>query len=314
MADGIRVVFWGSPEFAVPFLDGLRKKEFEVPLVITQPDRPKGRSKKPLPTPVKEYALEHGITVESPEKIKNNEDLLHKLKEIDPDYYVVVAYGKILPRPLLEIPSKAPVNVHASLLPKYRGAAPIQWAIMNGERETGITIMVMNEGMDEGDILSMERVPIRFDDYIFDLEERLIRTGVDLLIKTLLDHYRGKIRPVPQTGTPTYAPMIKKSDGRINWEEDAISIYNKIRALVRWPVAHTFYKGKRVNIYRAIPLNEDHEGRPGEIVVVSRDQLIVQTGRGSLSILQLQREGKKILPVKDFLAGARLKPGEMFES
>ncbi len=307
-----KVIFWGSPEFAVPFLAGLLKKGFEVPLVVTQPDKPKGRKKEPQPTAVKEFAVKQGLKVFAPKKLKGNINLIEVLRREEPDYFVVMAYGKILPPEILEIPAIAPVNVHASLLPKYRGAAPIQWAIMNGERETGITIMIMNERMDEGDILAQERVPIRFDDYIEDLEQRLISTGVDLLIKTLIEFSEGKIKPQPQIGEPSYAPLIKKEDGKINWSEDAVSIYNKIRALTRWPTAYTFLNGKRINIYRALPLDVESSEKPGTIVRAEKE-LLVSTGKGILSILELQREGKKRLPVKDFLAGARLKAGEVFE-
>ena len=310
----MKIIFWGSPEFAVPFLEALLRKGFSVPLVVTQPDKIKGRGKKVSPTPVKEFALEHGLQVETPDRLRGNKEFLKKIKELEPEFYVVVAYGKFLPSEFLQVPVKAPINVHASLLPRYRGAAPMQWAIMNGERETGITIMIMNEKMDEGDILLQERVPIRFDDYIFDLEERLIRVGADLLIKSLIDFSSGRIEPVPQKGEPFHAPLIKKEDGKIDWEKDAVFIYNKVRALARWPVAFSFLRGIRISIHKAIPVRNINQGKPGEIIKIAKEELLVQTGDGVLSLIEIQRSGKKRLHVKDFLAGARLKVGDFFEN
>lgn len=266
-----------------------------------------------MPPPVKVQAAKLGIEVIQPLTLKNNKELVNELKSLSPDFFVIVAYGKIIPNEYLEIPLLAPVNVHTSLLPKYRGAAPIQWAIYNGERETGISVMLINDKMDEGDILSVERIPIKLDDSVFDVESRLIKYGVNLLIKTLLKYCQGKITPIKQNGKAVYAPLIKKEDGKIDWNRDSLSIFNQIRAFERWPKSFSFFNGKRINILSSEIVSNEYSGNPGEVVEIAKDRLIVKCGTGALSLLVLQREGKKPLSVRDFLSGFKIEKGCLFE-
>ncbi|MCA1928191.1 MAG: methionyl-tRNA formyltransferase, partial [Calditerrivibrio sp.] len=216
----MKIVFMGTPEIAVPTLDKLLKNGMSVSLVVCQPDKPKGRGNKLQPPPVKEYAIANNLEVFQPEKIKNNTDAIEKIKSHSPDFIVVAAYGKILPKELLEIPKYAPVNVHFSLLPKYRGAAPVNWAIINGESETGVTTMKMDEGLDTGDILLVRKEPISPEDTTVTLSERLAEIGGDLLVETLKNY--SNITPKPQDHSNfTYAPIIKKEDGKIDFKKPA---------------------------------------------------------------------------------------------
>ena len=290
------------------------KSDFNIVKVITQPDKRKGRGKNVVAPPVKIQAEKLGLDVIQPVSLRNNDELVSEIKSLEVDFFVVVAYGKIIPDEYLVLPKLAPVNVHTSLLPKYRGAAPIQWAIYNGERETGVTVMLINSKMDEGDILAVERIPIKLEDSVYDVEKRLIKYGVNVLIKTLIRFCQGKIKPVVQSGTVVYAPLIKKDDGRIDWKRDALEIYNQIRAFARWPKSFVFYKGNRINILSADIVNEQfNNALPGDIVEISKNSIIVKCGNGALSLYELQREGKKPLPVKDFLSGFKFEKGTAFE-
>ncbi len=248
----IRIVFMGTPEFSVPALKALAKEPgFDILLAVTQPDRPKGRGKKLSPSAVKRIALNLGIDIYQPEKINTPEGVA-LLSSLEPDYFVVVAYGQILSRQVLDIPKMYPINIHASLLPKYRGAAPIQAAILNMDEQTGVTTMVMAEKMDAGDVLMMETTPVDPEDNASTLHDRLSRMGAGLIIKTIHSIEQRTITPVPQDHSKTtYVPMLKKSDGRINWDSSAKAVCAHINAMTPWPGAFTELCGKRLKIYKA---------------------------------------------------------------
>ncbi len=302
----------GTPDFAVPSLKKLVESGYDVKLVVTQPDKPAGRGKKVTPPPVKVVAEELGIPVYQPEKVKENAELKKKLLEVEPDLIVVAAYGKILPEWLLNLPEYGTVNVHASLLPKYRGASPIQWALLNGEEETGVTIMKVIPELDAGDIISQRRVKIEKEDNAKTLHDKLAEVGAELLVETLPLYVSGKLKPVPQNEEEaTYCPQIKKEMGKIDWRESAEEIFNKIRAFTPWPSAYTTFRGKRVKILEGEPV--EGTGEPGEVIEAGRD-LIVATGEGALKIERLRPEGRKEISGEEFVRGYRIKKGDMFGS
>ncbi len=305
----MKVVFMGTPDFAVPSLDILIKEGYEVEAVVTQPDKPKGRGKKITPPPVKLRALQDNIPVLQPERIKTPE-FESQIKQYSPDLIVVVAYGKILPRNILDIPALGCINVHASLLPRYRGAAPINWAIINGEEVTGVTTMLMDAGMDTGDILLMDEIGIDPDMTAGELHDILAEIGARLLSQTLEKLRKGELKPVKQDDSKaSYAPMLDKDLGRINWEEPAIKIHNLVRGTNPWPCAFTYYKGKRMKIWttRPVTLEEragliagEGNGRiPGRIVKASPDGLYVECGEGIIRILNLQMENSRRMDVAE---------------
>ncbi|NOX20268.1 MAG: methionyl-tRNA formyltransferase [Nitrospirae bacterium] len=294
------IIFFGTPQFAVPSLDRLIYYQEDVRLVVTQPDKVGGRGHRVIAPPVKEFAEKRKLTVVQPEDIKNP-DFLKTLKDIAPEFIVVVAYGKILPPEILKIPEKGCINVHASLLPRYRGAAPVQWAIINGERETGVTTMLMDEGLDTGPILLQKKEPILMEDTSLTLSERLSQKGADLLIQTIKALRRGDITPRPQTGKPTFAPPLKKSDGLIDWNLTAIEIFNRIRGLQPWPGAYTYFRNKVLKIIKVDI--EDGSGEPGRVVYKDKANLLVATREGLIRVLELQLEGKRAMDIKAFLQG-----------
>ena len=303
----MRVVFMGTPEFAVPSLKALIESEDEVSALVAQPDKPKGRGLKPSSPPTKIIAEEHGILVLQPSKIRT-EEFLNELGNINPDLICVAAYGKILPKTMLDLPPFGCINVHASLLPKYRGAAPINWAIARGEKVTGITVMQMDEGMDTGDMLLRREVPIDPDDTGETLSGKLSVVGARLLIETIAEMKKGTLRSVKQDESlATYAPMLKKEDGRIDWWRPAEEIRNLIRGMLPWPGAYTYLNGKLLKIYRAAV--SEGEGKPGEAVSAGQGVLRVMTGAGALDILELQLEGGRRLDSRAFLAGRRIEAG-----
>jgi methionyl-tRNA formyltransferase len=305
----MRIIFFGTPSFAIPPLNALLHAGEEVVAVVTQPDKRKGRDRLLSPPPVKEVAVEKGIQVLQPVNFKDASfpDALNNLK---PDLIVVVAYGKILPLRILSLPVHGCINIHASLLPKYRGAAPIQWAIIKGEKKTGITTMLMDEGLDTGDILLQKELEISPDDTADTLGKRLSETGASLLIKTIEHLKDGTFCPVPQTGTPSYAPPLKKEDGRINYRSAAEDIRNMVRGMYPWPCAYCYLNGERIKITRVSVF--DGSGLPGRIEKAG-DELIVGTGAGLLSIIELQPEGKRAMTSRDFLGGRRLAAGAFFD-
>jgi methionyl-tRNA formyltransferase len=285
---------------------------FQVVAVVTQPDRPKGRELKLQPSPVKQLALHAALPVLQPERARD-ESFLSALRALHADLIAVAAYGQILPQSILNLPPFGCLNVHTSLLPRYRGAAPIQWAILNGDAETGVTIMKMDAGLDTGDILTQATTPIHPEDNSETLHARLARMGAELLLRTLPDYVAGKLlaRPQPVEGA-SYAPKIKKQDGRIDWTQPARSLWNRVRALVPWPGAFSYLPGQPqphlLKIWQAEVV--ERSGQPGEVLQADKAGLVVGCGREALRILTLQREGGRRLPAHEFLAGHSLTPGQ----
>ncbi len=299
-----KIVFMGTPEIAVPSLKALVENGFDIPLVITQPDKPKGRGQAVQFPPVKEYALTAGLEVYQPEKIKNNLEVMEKLKSISPDFFAVAAYGKILPQEILDIPKIAPVNVHFSLLPKYRGPAPVNWAIMNGEEETGVNTMLMDSGMDTGDILLTAKTPV-LKKNAGELADELAVTGAQLLIKTLNEFEN--IVPVKQDNEKaTKAPMMNKEMGLINWEDSAVHIERMIRAFTPWPASYSMLDGKKIKIFKSDVAEINHNAAAGTVINIEKDSITVACGTNALKIFELQLEGKKRMDTKSFLAGYKL--------
>ncbi|WP_297890140.1 methionyl-tRNA formyltransferase [Sulfurihydrogenibium sp.] len=311
----MRVLFWGTPEFAVESLKALIDSNHEVVGVITQPDKPKGRGQKVQPPPVKEEALKHGIPVFQPEKIKNNPEILDTIKKLNPDISVVVAYGKILPEEIINIPKYKTINVHASLLPKYRGAAPIQRAIMEGDEETGVCIMEIVKELDAGDVYQCRKVKINPDDDIITLHDKLAKEGADLLIEVLNKIEKGQITKTPQDhSNATYAKPIEKEEGKIDWKRPAKDIFNQIRALKVWPKAFTEFRGQQIKILDATIVNCEKKADAGEIIKASdKEGIIVATGDGCLLIKTLQFPNSKPISSQDAVRGYRIKEGEKFE-
>jgi len=305
----MRIIFFGTPSFAIPALNALLHAGEEVIAVVTQPDKRKGRDRLLSPPPVKEAAVEKGIQVRQPINFKDT-SFLDELNSLKPDLIVVVAYGKILPLRILSLPVHGCINIHASLLPKYRGAAPIQWAIIKGEKRTGITTMLMDEGLDTGDILLQEETDISSDDTADTLGNRLSEIGASLLIKTIKQLKNGSLHPVPQTGPPSYAPPLRKEDGRIDYTSPAEDIRNMVRGMNPWPCAYCYLNGERIKITKVGVL--EGSGLPGRIEKAG-DEFIVGTGAGLLSIIELQPEGKRLMTARDFLGGRRLTAGAFFD-
>jgi methionyl-tRNA formyltransferase len=299
-------VFMGTSPFALPTLEALAGSE-KVIAVITQPDRPRGRGRGVAPPPVKERALDLGLTVLQPERVKNP-SFIGQLYGLRPDIIVVAAFGQILPAAILEIPPLGCINVHPSLLPRYRGAAPINWAIINGETRTGVTTYFMDEGMDTGPILMAREVGIDPDETAQELGDRLATVGGDLAAETSKGLKGGALQPTPQDEQEvSYAPPLQKADGLIQWEETAEHIRNRIRGMVPWPVAFTWWRGKRIKLFRG--KTGDGIGPPGEIISV-HGGIAVACGRGSLLVEELQMEGGKRMGGEEFILGHRLTPGE----
>lgn len=304
----MRIIFMGTPDFAVPTLEALVTGGHEVIAAVTQPDKPKGRGKAVLMTPVKEKALEYGIPVYQPVKAREPE-FIEVLKSLEPEVIVVVAFGQILPKEILEIPRYGCVNVHASLLPKYRGAAPIQWAVIDGEEESGVTTMQMDEGLDTGDILEMEKIRLEEKETGGSLFDKLSRLGGKLILSTLSGLENGTVVPRKQGETTTpYAKMLKKTMGEIDWNMEAAAIERLIRGLNPWPSAYTSCNGKTLKIWAADVLPGGQGEEPGR-VRAGKDSLLVETGSGLLSITELQLEGKKRMDTASFLRGFSIPDG-----
>lgn len=305
----MRVVFMGTPDFAVPSLKALAEAQYDVAAVVTQPDRPRGRGKKETPPPVKETARALNIPVFQPLRIKDP-DFINLLKGLSPDVIVVVAFGRILPRDILVLPEYGCINVHASLLPKYRGAAPIHWAVINGEKSTGITTMYMDEGLDTGDMILREAVPIHEEDNVGDLHDRMASLGASLLTKTLSLIKSGQAPRTPQAGESSYAPMLTAEDERILWDRPARDIYNQVRGMNPWPGARATMHGKVLKIWRAAALEEDGSDLlPGQVISSGADGILVRAGTGRLKITELQLQGAKRLGAADFLRGTPVPAG-----
>ena len=322
------IVFMGTPDFAKESLEAIYNAGHNIIAVITNPDRPKGRGMKMIASPVKEFAIEKSIPVLQPEKIREIKDTL---EQINPDLFCVVAYGKILPQDILDIPKKGSINVHGSLLPQYRGAAPIQWAVLNGDKKTGITTMYMNAGMDTGDMILQEEVQIREDETTGELWDRLSKIGAKLLVETVDKIEKGTAPRIPQSGEFTMAPMLNKEMARIDWiNKNSKEIKNLVRGLNPIMGAYTTYNGKKIKIWRAgsIELNEFIENHPefadykislnnmeGGAVIYSdiKQGLYVKAKNGIVIIQEVQAENAKRMPVQDFLRGNLIQTGEVFE-
>lgn len=300
------IIFFGTPEFAVPSLKALLAEAEDVCLVVTQPDRASGRGHRLSPQPVKAAALGAGLKIIQPESLKGK-DVAKTISVLSPEFIVVVAYGKVLPTSVLTIPRKGCINVHASLLPKYRGAAPIQWSIINGDEKTGVTTMLMDEGLDTGGILIQEETFIKEDDTSETLSNRLSRTGSSLLIKTLKGLRDGFVNPQPQAGESSYAPVIKKKDGLIDWSKSAREIFNFVRGMQPWPGAYCYINSELVKLVTTWHI--EGKAMPGMIVKSGSEGLIIGTGEGLLSVIELQPSGKRPMTAAAFIQGRRLTAG-----
>lgn len=311
----MRVVFMGTPDFSVGALESLIEAGHQVAAVVTQPDKPKGRGKEVQMTPVKMCAQKHGIPVFQPVKIREPE-AVETLRGYQADIFVVAAFGQILSEEILKMPRYGCVNIHASLLPKYRGAGPIQWAIINGEKITGVTIMQMDKGVDTGDMLLKTEVPIACDETADTLHDKLAAAGARLIVEALAKIEAGEVTPVKQNDADScYAKMLQKSMGKIDWQMEAEKLDCLIRGLISWPGASTVYRGKNLKIWQeevAPEQEQSGDAQPGTVIRVDKDAFFVQTGKGVLRILEVQPEGKKRMAVKDFLLGYPVKPGDIF--
>ena len=322
----MRIVFMGTPDFSVPALKALVEAGHQVIAVVTQPDKPKGRGKEVQMTPVKIQAMEYGIPVYQPAKVREA-SFVEVLKGLEADVYVVIAFGQILPKAVLELPKYGCINIHASLLPKYRGAAPIQWCVIDGERETGITTMMMDVGLDTGDMLEKAVIPIEEKETGGSLHDKLSMAGGDLILFTLKKLEEGTLVRTPQTDEGTcYAKMLTKSLGDIDWNQGAVSIERLIRGLNPWPSAYTMWNGKTIKIWAAdviagreaadflsesgVPAETGTA--PGTVVCSDKRGLVVSTGGGLLSIRELQMEGKKRMDTPAFLRGYPIPAGDVF--
>lgn len=307
----MKLVFCGTPEFAVPSLERLVESGFDVPLVVTQPDRPQGRHLQLTAPPVKQTALQLKLPVIQPDKIKNNVDFQQQLRELNPDAIVVVGYGRIIPKWMLDLPPRGNINVHGSLLPKYRGAAPIQWAIANGETVTGVTTMLLNEGLDTGDILLQAEIPIDSEDTAITLSPKLAKLGADLLLETLRGMESGKVHPVAQDNSrASLAPILKKEDGLIDFNRPVTEIVNCLRGFQPWPGAYTSFRGKNLKVINARPSSGIEGLTPGELQVVDGKLFAGSGDSTALELVELQLEGKKAVAARDFLSGHRILPHE----
>lgn len=303
----MKVVFMGTPDFAVETLKAIYEAGHEVILAVSQPDKPKGRSGKLQPTPVKEYAIEHNIPVFQPVKIKDPQAVEY-MRGFEADVFVVAAFGQILPQSILDIPRLGCVNVHGSLLPKYRGAAPIQWAVINGEKVSGNTTMLMGPGLDDGDMLLKSEIELSDDETGGSLFDKLAIDGGRLAVQTIEALDCGEITPIPQDSSlATHVGMIKKDMGNVDWNRPAIEIERFIRGLNPWPSAFTFIDNKQLKLWKAIVTDES--GEAGTIISVDKNSFTVACGQGALQILELQLEGKKRMSTGDFLRGYKLELG-----
>ena len=295
----------GTPDFAVACLKGLVEANYEVCAVFTQPDKPRGRKMVMTPPDVKVYAQELNLPVYQPKTLKDGE-ALEIIKGYQPDVIVVAAYGKILPKSIIDYPKYGCINVHGSILPKYRGAAPIQWSVINGDKETGVTTMQMNEGLDTGDMLLIDKMPIAIDDTTESVFDKLAVMGGEIIVKTLKLAEEGKLNPIKQDDLKSsYAPMLDKSISEIDFTKDALTVHNLIRGLYSWPIAQTTFKGKKLKVYKSAL--SKLSGKVGE--VVSLEPLTIACGENAVEILELQLEGKKRMDYKSFLLGHHIECG-----
>jgi methionyl-tRNA formyltransferase len=306
------VIFAGTPRFAVPTLEKLVDAGHSVPLVVTQPDRPRGRGMELAISPVKECALRLGLSIVQPDRIKSNEEFRQQLSALRPGAIIVVGYGRIIPQWMIDLPRHGNLNLHASLLPKYRGAAPIQWAIAQGESVTGVTTMRIDAGLDTGDILMQQELAIATDDDAETMGPKLAAIGADLMIETLRRFESGQIQPIPQDHSKaTLAPILTKEDGRIDLTRTATEICNRLRGFQPWPGAHTLFRGRALQIHRAHPLDQSLDLMPGAMKADSARLMVSCGEKSALEIIDLQPEGKRSMSATDFINGYRPQTGEM---
>jgi len=304
----MKIVFMGTPDFAVPSLKKIIET-YGVECVFTQPDKPKGRGKKLATSPVKDIAVANNIKVIQPIKLRTDREAIDYLKDLKPDFIIVVAYGQILSQEVLDIPKFGCINLHGSILPMYRGAAPINWAIINGEKVSGNTTMLMDVGLDTGDMLLKDEVEISENMTAGELYEILKVRGADTLIETIEGLYNGSIKPEKQSDETFYAKMLNKDTGIIKWEESAINIHNLVRGLNPWPIAHTKYKDSSMKIYETLYLNEDSNKTPGTILEVSKKGIKVSTGKGTILIKKVQFPNGKPLTIEQYINGNSIEVG-----
>ena len=306
----MKIVFMGTPEFAIPSIQKIHNSSHSILSLVTQPDRPKGRGQKQIGSTIKSFAVENNIPVLQPEKI-NTEDFISSLLKNRPDYIIVVAFGQILGETFLKIPKQFCINLHSSLLPKYRGAAPINRAILNGDTVSGVTTMIMDKGMDTGDILLTKETPIELNDDAKSLHDKLAMQGAELILETLSRLEKNNILPTPQNSdVASYAPKLKKEESLVDWQQDAKSIFNKIRGLTPWPGTHTLYKGKRLGILKGEVLSGNPADHPGHVERITDSGIEVGTADKRLKITELKPEGKKSMSVKSFLSGYKINRGD----
>ena len=313
----MKIVFMGTPDFAKESLEALYNKGYEILAVVTNPDKPKGRGMKMVASPVKEFAIEKNLKIYQPEKVRNNEEFINEIKDLKPDVICVVAYGKILPQEILDIPEKGCINVHGSLLPKYRGAAPIQWAVLNGDKTTGITTMYMGTGMDTGDMILKQEVEIGEDETTGELWEKLSKIGSELLVETLKQIEAGTAPRIPQGDDFTMAPMLDKEMAKIDWEnKNAREIKNLVRGLNPIMGAYTFLNGKKIKFWKvdlAEGIEENLEFKNGTVIKSDKkDGIYIKTKEGILKVLEIQGENAKRMSIQDYLRGNSINQFEIF--
>ncbi|MGA8288526.1 MAG: methionyl-tRNA formyltransferase [Acidobacteriaceae bacterium] len=313
----MRLVFCGTPQFAVPTLKALLQAGHRVELVLSQPDRASGRGMEVQISPLKRYAEQHGLELTQPEKIRNNTELQERLRALSPDAIIIVAYGRLIPPWILALPKYGNLNVHASLLPKYRGAAPIQWAVANGETETGVTTMRIDEGLDTGDVLLQERVPISPRQTSVELSPVLAEVGAELMVRTLAGLEQGTLQAAKQDSTKaTLAPILQREDGRVDWSRTAQQIFDRWRGFQPWPGAFTSFRGKKLLLHTMQVVSDAPESgaAPGTLVRQA-NRLLTACGEGSwLELLELQAEGKRRMPVEAFLNGFSFTDGDRLDA
>lgn len=309
-----RTIFMGTPDFAVPCLDMLVKEGYPVAAVVTQPDRPKGRGQKLAYSPVKQAALNYNLSVLQPESIKTD-DFYNQICALQPDIIIVIAFGQFLPKRILDLPRYGCINVHASLLPQYRGSAPIHWAIINGETVSGVTTMYMDVGMDTGDMILKSEIPIFPEDTTGSLHDKLQDLGAQVLSETLKNIAAGKSVREPQNeAAATYAHLLCRSTERIDWHQPAAVIHNLVRGLNPWPGAYCSYQNKSIKIWKTRVYNETAAcSEPGQVVQITPEGLVVETGKGTIELLEVQPESKRRMKASDFVCGYSLAKGNMFE-
>lgn len=310
----MNIVFFGTSEFAVPSLERLIRSNHKISAVVTQPDKKRGRFQKVAASAVKESALKFNLAVLQPDDIGDVE-FIERLKSFGADLFAVASYGNILKKQILKIPKKFCINLHASLLPRYRGAAPINWAIINGDEVSGVTIIKMNEKMDEGDIILEKELSILTSDTAESLSRRLSYEGSGLLIEAmgLIERDRAEFKK-QDNNEATYAPRLKKEDGLIDWNKEALSIQNRIRGVLPWPGAYTYFNGKPIKVWKVSAYGAEEKGNPGDIIGIEKDGILVSTGKGAIVIEELQPDSSRRMDVNAFLAGHKVKAGDVFTS